>query len=204
MQNKIDALHDLIYVCRKLRERGLVNATHGNISIRVDDTMFITPTGCDLETVQVEDLVGMDIPTQKIVTAGKPSKEWEMHYLGYKQDSETRGIVHAHCPKAVALGSRWGNTDNDTIVPCYTLAFALFTKRLPMVPYFKAGSHELAMAASQKLKHNSSVLLANHGVITTASTVKNAYYRLEEIEENCAIALDIGISGNQALDPDNL
>ena len=72
-------LSELIYVCRKLREKNLVNATHGNISVRLGDLMYITPTGCDLESVSEEDLVAVDIKTACVRSAGKPSKEWEMH-----------------------------------------------------------------------------------------------------------------------------
>lgn len=195
---------ELIRVCRKLRERGLVNATHGNVSVRKGDTMLITPTGCDLEEVEADELVAMDIPSAKVISAGKPSKEWELHLAVYRERPDAGGIVHAHSPRSVALGCKWGDVGKESIVPCYTLAFALFAKRLPMVGYYSAGSHELAAAAAAKLKEGCAVLLAHHGLITLAPSVKKAYYRLEEIEENCGIALSIGVSGNQELNPDRL
>lgn len=194
---------DLILVCRKLRERGLVNATHGNVSVRIGGTMYITPTGCDLETVIEDELVGMDINTAAVTTQGKPSKEWEMHLLTYRERPDVGGIVHAHSPKSVAVGCIKGE-ECDDLVPSYTLSFALFTKHLPMIGYFKAGSHELAAHASEILKTSSAVLLAHHGLITARENIISAYYRLEEIEENCGIALAIGLEGRSSLDPDRL
>lgn len=194
---------DLIKVCRKLRERGLVNATHGNVSVRIGGTMFITPTGCDLETVKEDELVGMDIATAAVTTPGKPSKEWEMHLLTYRLRPDVGGIVHAHSPKSVAVGCMRGGECAD-LVPAYTLSFALFTRHLPMIGYFKAGSHELAARASEALKDSSAVLLAHHGLITARENIISAYYRLEEIEENCGIALAIGLEGRSSLDPDKL
>lgn len=194
---------DLIWVCRMLRAKNLVNATHGNISARFGDEMYITPTGCDLETVAVPDLVTMSVQSGELLSPGKPSKEYEMHLLAYRQREDVKAVVHAHSPNSVAVGCLPHDSD-DSIVPAYTLAFALFTKRLPMVGYFKAGSHELACEAALRLKDHNAVLLAHHGLITTSDTLIKAYYRLEEIEENSGIALQIGLKGNASLDPDNL
>ena len=196
-------LSELIYVCRKLREKNLVNATHGNISVRLGDLMYITPTGCDLESVSEEDLVAVDIKTACVRSEGKPSKEWEMHLLTYRERPDVGGIVHAHSPKSVAVGCFYEG-ENDDIVPCYTLTFGLFTKRLPMIGYYKAGSHELAEHAATVLKNNPAVLMAHHGLINAQKTVRNAYYRLEEIEENCEIALAIGLKGRHCLDPERI
>ncbi|WP_281758057.1 class II aldolase/adducin family protein [Succinatimonas hippei] len=201
--NEAQIRDEIILVCRQLRKKNLVNATHGNISARCDEKMLITPTGCDLETVQPEDLVTMDIKSGKVISDGKPSKEYAMHLFAYRERPDISGIVHAHSPNSVAVGCL-PHTNPDNIAPAYTLAFALFTKELPMIGYYKAGSHELAVKAVEKLKDHNAVLLAHHGLITISDTLTKAYYRLEEIEENSLIALQIGINGNKALDPDNL
>ena len=201
--NESQIRDEIIFVCRQLRKKNLVNATHGNISARFDEKMLITPTGCDLETVQPEDLVTMDIKSGKVISDGNPSKEYAMHLFAYRERSDINGIVHAHSPNSVAVGCL-PHTNPDNVTPAYTLAFALFTKELPMIGYYKAGSHELAVKAVEKLKDHNAVLLAHHGLITISDTLTKAYYRLEEIEENSLIALQIGINGNKALDPDNL
>ena len=201
--NESQIRDEIIFVCRQLRKKNLVNATHGNISARFDEKMLITPTGCDLETVQPEDLVTMDIKSGKVISDGNPSKEYAMHLFAYRERADISGIVHAHSPKSVAVGCL-PDVNPDNITPAYTLAFALFTKKLPMIGYYKAGSHELAVKAVEKLKDHNAVLLAHHGLITISDTLTKAYYRLEEIEENSIIALQIGINGNKALDPDNL
>ncbi|MCL1603466.1 class II aldolase/adducin family protein [Succinatimonas hippei] len=201
--NESQIRDEIIFVCRQLRKKNLVNATHGNISARFNKIMLITPTGCDLETVQPQDLVSMDIQSGEVISAGKPSKEYAMHLFAYRERPDINGIVHAHSPKSVAVGCL-PDVNPDNITPAYTLAFALFTKKLPMIGYYKAGSHELAVKAVEKLKDHNAVLLAHHGLITISDTLTKAYYRLEEIEENSIIALQIGINGNKALDPDNL
>lgn len=191
---------EIIFICKQLRKKNLVNATHGNISGRFNDLMLITPTGCDLEQVAPDDLVSMNIKSGEITSKGKPSKEYAMHLLTYRERPDVAGIVHAHSPNSVAIGCL-PEINKEDIVPAYTLAFALFTKKLPMIDYFKAGSMELAQKAAEQLKTHNAVLLAHHGLITVADNLTKAYYRLEEIEENSAIALQIGIKGNKALNP---
>ena len=96
--NESQIRDEIIFVCRQLRKKNLVNATHGNISARFNKIMLITPTGCDLETVQPQDLVSMDIQSGEVISAGKPSKEYAMHLFAYRERPDINGIVHAHSP----------------------------------------------------------------------------------------------------------
>ena len=84
---------EIIFICRQLRKKNLVNATHGNISGRFNDLMLITPTGCDLEQVAPDDLVSMDIKSGEITSKGNPSKEYAMHLLTYRERPDVAGIV---------------------------------------------------------------------------------------------------------------
>lgn len=193
---------EIVKICRTLRQTKLVNATHGNVSAKLGNTMLITPTGSDFELLDSSDIVLMDIPSGKIISQGKPSKEYELHLLAYRKRPDINAIVHAHSPKTVAL-SCTDIKDPEDMVPAYTLAFAIFTKHLPLVDYYKAGSSELAQKATDKLIDKNAVALKHHGIIVVADTLTKALYRVEEIEENSDIALSIGMKCH-ALDPENL
>ncbi len=193
---------EIVRVCKNLRQTKLVNATHGNVSARIGNTMLITPTGSDFDSIKAQDIVLMDIESGEILSLGKPSKEYELHLLAYRNRPDINAVVHAHSPKTVAL-SCLQIDDFDNIVPAYTLAFAIFTKHLPLVDYYKAGSLELAQKSAEKLIDNNAVALKHHGIIVVSDSLKNALYRVEEIEENAEIALCIGKKCH-ALDPDNL
>lgn len=193
---------EIVKICKILRQTKLVNATHGNVSARLGNTMLITPTGSDFELLDYKDIVLMDIPTGKVISQGKPSKEYEMHLLAYRKRPDISAVIHAHCPKTVALSCT--DIENmDDMVPAYTLAFAIFTKHLPLVGYYKAGSLELAQNATDKLIDKNAVALKHHGIIVVADTLIKALYRVEEIEENSDIALSIGTKCH-ALNSENL
>lgn len=197
---------DISKVCKLLRDKGLVNATHGNVSFRHGNIMYITRSGSDLESIKKEDISLVDLTTKKVLEGGAPipSKEYLMHAYIYDARSDVNAVVHAHSPNSVAVGCLGEVKDPTNIVPSYTLSFALFTKYLPMIPYYKAGSEELAREACKGLGEGSAVLLQFHGLITVSDTLMKAFYRLEEIEENCSIALKIGLKNNNSLDPKEL
>ena len=197
-----DLANEIVKICKSLRQNKLVNATHGNVSARVGNTMLITPTGSDFNTLEGKDMVMMDIPSGKIISEGKPSKEFELHLLAYRKRPDIQAVVHAHSPKTVALTCTDIKNTAD-IMPSYTLAFALFTKHLPMVDYYRAGSKELAEYSSNELIKHNAVALKHHGIIVVADSLLKALYRVEEIEENADIALQIGTQC-QALNPDQL
>lgn len=196
--------HEIVDICKYLRQSKLVNATHGNISARINnDTMLITPTGSDFFTLKKEDLVQMDIKTGQILSDGRPSKEYDLHLLAYQKRPDINAVIHAHSPNTVALSCLKDIKNMDNIVPSYTLSFAIYTKHLPMIGYFKAGSLELAQNATDKLLNCNSVVLKHHGIVVGAQNLLNALYRLEEIEENSDIALKIGLN-HTSLNPDTL
>lgn len=198
-----DTLAALVTVCRQLRARGLVNATHGNVSVRCGGLMYITPTGCDLATVTADELVAVRLDDGRTVGPGRPSKEWELHLRTYLVRPEAGGIVHAHSPRAVAIGCCHPQAVADA-VPAYTLAFAVYTRHLPLLAYCPAGSRQLADSTAAAMRTHTAVLLAHHGLVAAQPTVTAAYYRVEEIEENCAVALQIGLQGRACLDPERL
>ena len=195
---------EIVNICKYLRQSKLVNATHGNISAKVNnDVMLITPTGSDFFTLKKEDLVQMNIKTGQILSDGRPSKEYDLHLLAYQKRPDINAVIHAHSPNTVAISCLKDIKNLDSIVPAYTLSFAIYTKHLPMVDYFKAGSLELAQKATEKLSQGNAVVLKHHGIVVAAQNLLNALYRLEEIEENSNIALKIGLN-HIALDPNAL
>ena len=59
---------------RKLLERGLVEGTWGNCSLRIDNQlMAITPSGRRYEELNPDDIVIMDYHTLKVIEIGRAS-----------------------------------------------------------------------------------------------------------------------------------
>ena len=93
MINRIQAAADCLAAAKLLYSRHLVNAYEGNVSVRMGDTMFITPTQICKELLTPEDLVEVDIESGAVIRAGKgrkPSSELKLHLCCYRNRGDAR------------------------------------------------------------------------------------------------------------------
>jgi ribulose-5-phosphate 4-epimerase/fuculose-1-phosphate aldolase len=60
---------------------------------------------------------------------------------------------------------------------------------LPLVPYFAPGDKALAEAVRPLASRHHAVLLANHGPVVAGSSLEDALYASEELEETAKLFL---------------
>src|ERR1700743_3609118 len=92
----------IIAACRDMNRLGINQGTSGNISLRHQDGMLITPTSTPYETMQPDDIVFMKLdgaPGAK----QRPSSEWRFHRDILNARPEVNAVVHAHSPFATIL-----------------------------------------------------------------------------------------------------
>lgn len=182
---RIDLEHkqQLIDVCHDLHSRGMVSGSGGNVSIRVGDQIFITPTGVSLSKVEENNLVklNMDGTWEE---GKKPSKEYRLHLGCYLNRPDITAVVHVHSLYSVALSC---SIELGTPIPIYFPGYAMRVGHLPMLPYMKPGAKELASGVAAVIKERNSVLLANHGVVSVGTDLQEALNIAEEIEENARL-----------------
>ncbi|MBZ9573077.1 class II aldolase/adducin family protein [Patescibacteria group bacterium] len=129
----------------KLTRRGYVTAHGGNISVREENSMWITRHGTSLENVRREDIVKVyiDKPSDNDMIA---STEAIVHKEIYKK-TDNFAVMHAHPPYSVALSFFY-----DEIVPPDAEGQHVL-KKIPVVDG-APGSQELAENVSNALlKH---------------------------------------------------
>ncbi|MCK5764285.1 MAG: class II aldolase/adducin family protein [Clostridiales bacterium] len=163
-----------------MKESALVVGTWGNISTRVQDTdlVAITPSGVDYDKTKPEDIVIVDIEGNIIDGELKPSIELPLHLAIYKARKDVNAIVHTHST--------------------YSTSYAIARKEIPatvedsvqivggnvrVTEYCLPGSIELGNEAVKKLEDRNAVLLANHGLLAAAGTLKEALKVAQIIEK---------------------
>ena len=87
----------LIEVCNNLYDKQLASGKSGNVSIRLDDYIAITPTLKAINGLNEDDVVLVDMDGN-VLTKGKPSSEAGMHLAIYKKRSDVNAIIHTHSP----------------------------------------------------------------------------------------------------------
>lgn len=160
-------------------ERFLTTATGGNISMRYNDFMLITPSGKDKSCLLAQDIAIVELSTGKNLTPElKLSIETEMHRACYLSRSDVNAVVHSH-PTFASLFSACNEEINTTLIAeSYYLLDSVIK-----VPYRLMGSISLAEIVGEYVKKGNALLLENHGVLCTGSTLIAAFDRLEVTEQ---------------------
>jgi 3-dehydro-4-phosphotetronate decarboxylase len=174
-------LEELCEVAASFYNRRYAHASTGNISVKIEDRLWITPTGWSLRKLKPENLACVDMQG-KSFNANHPSKELPFHIAIYKHRPDVQAVVHLHSTNSVAL-SCLDSLDTENPLPPLTPYYFMRVAPLGIVPYFRPGSMELANAIEQVAPNHDCILLRNHGSICVGSNLAQAADRAEELEE---------------------
>ena len=183
--NETFAREVLADVCLKLYERKLTVSAGGNMSIRLDDGILITPSGRNKGLLIPEDMVKLTFDG-KVVGEGKPSIEHRFHLALYNKNQDTNAIVHCHPLHCTALAVKGERIKSDL-----TPEGVLLLGDVPMIDYFTPGSDELVKAV-EACSDSKAMLMKRHGALTQGRTMEEAYNRMEELEFQAQLQLMIG------------
>lgn len=168
--------------------RGLTAGSSGNISVRLDDGGWLmTPTNASLGALDPTRLSHFDA-AGRLLSGDAPTKEAFLHFSMYDERRDARAVVHLHSSHATAV-SILRDVDPNDVLPALTAYYIMRVGRLPLVPYFAPGDPDLAHAVRALASRHHAVLLANHGPVVAGSSLANAQYATEELEETAKLFL---------------
>lgn len=173
---------EVVETCLFMQSNGLIVGTAGNVSIRVDDKVTISPSGVPYETMTAEDVVVFSMDGERVDGILEPSSELPLHLSVYRETA-AKAITHNHAPASTALG-----LVVDEIPPSHYYS-AMLGGIIRVAPYAEFGTDELARNVTDALKGRSGALMKNHGAITIGPTVKKAAGLLPILEYVCEIHL---------------
>jgi ribulose-5-phosphate 4-epimerase/fuculose-1-phosphate aldolase len=177
-------------ICRlaeSLFARGLTAGSSGNLSARLPDGFLMTPTNSCLGFLEAGRLSKLDANGAH-VEGDPPTKEVPLHLAFYAARPKAGGVVHLHSTYATAL-SCLADTDPEDAIPPITPYVVMRVGRVPLIPYTRPGSAEIAPLIAAKATDAAAVLLANHGPVVSARTFRDAVFAAEELEETARLAL---------------
>ncbi len=179
MSDEQTARSELVAAYRQVAALGLNQLASGNLSVRFQAGMLISPTGASAETLTEAGLVYVD-GEGRWAAGARPSSEWQMHTAIYREVPGANAVVHTHSDYCVAVACQ------NRPLPGFHYLIGLFGgEDVPCVPYSTFGGEELAEAAAAALRHRKACLLANHGMIAQASTLKGAVGLAQRLEIMC-------------------
>ena len=150
----------------------LSTGTSGNISVYNAELgyMAISPSGLDYFSTTPEDVVITDLNGNIIDGTRKPSSEWGLHTIFYKNKPGIGAVVHTHsmyCTVFASLG--------QPVKAIHYVIGDTGVAEVPCAPYYPFGTEELAQAAIEVCGESKAVLLGNHGLVTCGADIKGAY-----------------------------
>ena len=185
--NETSARDQIVAAARSIFSRSLTHGSTGNISVRVEGRIFVTPTGSSLGTVVADELSVIDLHGRHLDGA-KPSKEAFLHAAVLRARPSATAVVHTHSTYSAAVSCLDG-LDADDALPPLTAYFAMRIGRLPLLPYHAPGDDSLEPLAEAAARKNLALLLSNHGPVVAGASLTGAMDALEELEETAKLFL---------------
>lgn len=183
-----DERQQLVAFGRRCAAEGLSTGTSGNLSVRVDEGILITPSGRDPLDTEPDDICLVGLDGAQIGGALRPSSEVPMHLAVYRS-TDARAVVHTHPPMATTVSL----THDELPAVHYTINGLGGPVRV--APYATFGTDALAGHIAAALDGRSGAIMQNHGAITVGSTIGQAYERSVLLEWLCGLfwrSLQIG------------
>jgi L-fuculose-phosphate aldolase len=164
---------------RELLARGLLSQTSGNLSVRLaDGRILITPTSMEYDRIEPSDIVL--IAADGSIAGGDraPSSETPLHCLVYAERPDVGAIVHTHSPYATTLAVL------GLPIPAVHYMIAVTgTTQIGVAAYATYGTPELARNVRDAFPAPArAALIANHGLVAGATTLKEAASVAEAVE----------------------
>ncbi len=153
-----------------LFKKGMNLGSEGNISIKFEQKVYITPSGIDIKNLKTENISITDLEG-KIKNGVKPSSEIDLHLLIYKKRTEINSIVHCH--------SNWA-----TILSCMRKKIKKFHYMIAEFggddikcsEYATFGTKKLANLVLSACRNRKGCLIANHGQICLGKNIDEAIH----------------------------
>lgn len=180
---------DLICTAVEAKRLGYCRGNSGNVSVRVDGGLLVTPSQVPFETLQPRDVVFVDFEGH-VDGKHRPTSEWRIHRDVMESRPEVGAVVHAHPPFCTALACH-----SRDIPPFHYMIAKAGGDSIRCAAYALVASQALSYAVLQALDGRKACLMAHHGMVAVGKDLESALtmtVETEELAEQYWRALQIG------------
>jgi len=169
---------------KEIYDRGLVNGTGGNLSIRISpQNVLCTPSGWSLGHLTPESITKAQM--NGTYSEGlKPTKELPMHLAVYEARPDINAIAHTHSIHAVTYAC---TLNPGEMMQPFVPSLVAKVGPVSLTPFRLPASKELGEVVSTGILKSQAVLLENHGVLAVGKTLEEAIVVASEVEDNARI-----------------
>lgn len=177
----------VVQAAQQLLRLGLVAATSGNVSLRLEGDMnegliAITPASTDYETMKPEDIVVVDYDVDVVEGETVPSSESLTHVAVYKARSDISAVIHTHSIYASVLA-----VAGVPLPPILDELVAYLGGPVEVAEYGFPSTEDLGEKAMQAMGERNAVFIRNHGVLAAGRDMPDALRACELVERAAQI-----------------
>lgn len=183
-------IHTFIEQAHRYGNEKLMLCSSGNLSWRIGNWIIISGTGSWLPRITEEKVSVCQLSTGNYENV-KPSMESAFHVGIFHERPDVNVVLHFQSEYATAVSCMKKKPDNFNVtaeIPVHV------GREIPIIPYFRPGSPELAKAVTEAMKEHNSVLLTNHGQVVCGKSFDEVFERALFFEMACRIIIQS--SGN--------
>lgn len=173
----------VLAAAKKMLEDGLVEGTAGNISGRLDGGLVcMTPSSVAYDTMTLDDLVIVDMDGATVSGHRSPTTEKDLHLSALRAYPELGAVIHTHAVYATMFALA-----HEPIPAVIEEVVVYVGGDVPCCDYKGTGSVALGDEVASNLADRGAALLANHGLVTCASTPEKALHNAALVERTAKI-----------------
>jgi len=167
---------EMVTVCRRMNTTGINQGTAGNMSIRNERGLLITPTSLPYDMMTADDIVQMDFDGN-YEGARRPSSEWRFHRDILQTRTDINCVLHCHSVYATTLA-----VHHKTIPSFHYMTGVAGGTTIRCARYATFGTQALSDAAIEALQDRLACLLGQHGQIALGKNASAALALAVEVE----------------------
>lgn len=182
-------IKQFLAMAHRVGDAGLTICSSGNLSWRVGDEALVSGTGSWVPSLQREKVALCRVATGEVLNGVKPSMESGFHLGVLRERPDVDVVLHFQSPYATAVACMTDIPANFNVtaeIPCHV------GSEIPVIPYFRPGSPELAEHVKEALRTHNSCLLRKHGQVVCGKDFDEVFERAMFFEMACRIIVQSG------------
>ncbi len=181
---------DMIDTARKMEQYNLIRMSGGNVAMRVEDMILVTPTAMAYDTMIPEDIIVVDCEGRVIEGKRKPTSDLKAILYILNHMPEVNAVIHTHQPKAVAL-----SLITDKLPLISTTMVDEVKDEVNVAPFTISSDEGMGIQTVEYATRALCVILKNHGIMAFGKDLEQALSAAIYLEESCEVYMSALATG---------
>jgi ribulose-5-phosphate 4-epimerase/fuculose-1-phosphate aldolase len=174
-----------IEAAHRAGNQGLMLCSSGNLSWRIEaDQALISGTGSWLSNLKEENIAFCRISDGVLMNGPRPSIESTFHLGVLRNRKDVNVVLHFQSPFATIVSCMKEKPVDFNVTAEIPIHVG---REIPVIPYYRPGSPELAQAVTAALTSHNCALLSKHGQVVCGKDLDDAFQKAVFFEMACNI-----------------